>query len=500
MILTGIIDRSLGQICLRGFAPIKELARISKADYEYQRDILDKQQTKISNFLETEKHLFFPEVILSYKFKMKIEFLEKYEKTPLQYIELGKGFSSLNKNVYIKFSSNKNYDFKQAEIIINDEFLNQLIENNEHPFHRIDGNHRLSASEETNSSFIDNLKIPFCIILGQEFYNDNGIVANEDSENFDKAVQVYFHNINTKTVPLSSEENLKGIVNNIKRFTDDEVSEIVKTDGKLVRKLINETQEYSVYPKVKHIIAGNEKTFTVSLINLLLDYKNVRKLGLIRKIQNALSHTNTILSDTEIIFNSTILLALVQYLTVNNDSKHFLRWVKRNRIDAIEYISEYNIIDLFEEYSKSEIKVFVAMPYFEGDADIIQEYNTIYDNAIKEIAQKHDIRISLFSIMQNKGATQDQIQDIINKIQNCGIFIGDISDNNANVLYETGWARALNKHTILVREKDSAKPKSDYSNDTYHAYKKSALSTSLTKIITDNILETLKTNYGFIID
>ena len=34
MILRGILDRSLSsQLCIRGFAPIKELARISKADY-----------------------------------------------------------------------------------------------------------------------------------------------------------------------------------------------------------------------------------------------------------------------------------------------------------------------------------------------------------------------------------------------------------------------------------------------------------------------------------
>ncbi|QOG89305.1 hypothetical protein HUE46_04355 [Flavobacterium columnare] len=500
MVLTGIIDRSLGQLCLRGFAPIKELARISKADYEYQRDILDKQQAIISNFLETEKHLFFPEVILSFKFKMKLEFLEKNKQTPLQFIELGKPFSSQNRNVSLKFTPSKNFDFKQAELQIENTFLNELISSNNHPFHRIDGNHRLSASEETNSSFIDNLKIPFCIILGQEFYDENGVVANEDSENFDKSVQVYFHNINTKTIPLTSEENLKGIINNTKRFTDEEVTEIVKTDGKLVRKIISETKEFSVYPNVKHIITGNEKTFTVSLINLLIDYKKVRKTGLISRVQNALSHTNTILADTDINFNPTILLSLVYYLTTIKDAKHFLLWVKNHRIDFIEYISEYNIIDLFEEYAKSEIKVFVAMPFFDGDADVVQEFNTIYDNAIKEIAQKHQIRISLYPIMQNKGATQDQIQDIINKIQNCGIFIGDISDNNANVLYETGWARALNKHTILVREKDSTKPKSDYSNDTYHSYKKSALTVSLTKIVNENILDILKAKYGFVID
>lgn len=34
MIIRGILDNSLnGQLCVRGFAPIKELARISKADY-----------------------------------------------------------------------------------------------------------------------------------------------------------------------------------------------------------------------------------------------------------------------------------------------------------------------------------------------------------------------------------------------------------------------------------------------------------------------------------
>lgn len=499
MQLSGIIDRSLGQLCLRGFAPIKEIARISKADYDYQRDILDKQQARISNFLETEKHLFFPEVILSFKFKMKFEFLDRNKQTALQFIELGKAFASQNKNVSITFTPNKNYDFKQAELIINDEFINQLIENKEHPFHRIDGNHRLSASEETNSSFIDNLKIPFCIILGQEFYNDNGTVINEDSESFDKSVQVYFHNINTKTVPLTSEENLKGIINNSIRFTNDEVTEIIKTDGELVRKLLKDTREFEVYPNVKYIITGNEKTFTVSLINLLLEYE-IKKTGLIKHIQNALSHTNTILADTEIKFNTSILLSLLYYLSIRKEANNFLLWIKNHRIDFIEYISEYNIIDLFDEYAKSEIKVFVAMPYFDGDDDVVQEFNTIYDNAIKDIATKYEIRISLFPIMQNKGATQDQIQDIITKIQNCGIFIGDISGNNANVLYETGWARALNKHTILVREKNSAKPKSDYSNDTYHSYKKNALSISLTKIVSDNILDILVTKYGFVIN
>lgn len=50
MKLTGILDNSLnGQLCLRGFANIKDLARVSEADYSYQRGLLNRSD--ISDFL-----------------------------------------------------------------------------------------------------------------------------------------------------------------------------------------------------------------------------------------------------------------------------------------------------------------------------------------------------------------------------------------------------------------------------------------------------------------
>jgi nucleoside 2-deoxyribosyltransferase len=100
--------------------------------------------------------------------------------------------------------------------------------------------------------------------------------------------------------------------------------------------------------------------------------------------------------------------------------------------------------------------------------------------------------------MENRGETQDQIQDIINKIKQCSIFIADISNNNPNVMYEAGWARALDKHVILFREKKSEKPKSDYANDTYHEYDNDARSVTLHKIAMENIVEVLNKNFGLI--
>ena len=88
--------------------------------------------------------------------------------------------------------------------------------------------------------------------------------------------------------------------------------------------------------------------------------------------------------------------------------------------------------------------------------------------------------------------------DIINKIQSCAIFFADITDNNANVSYEMGWARALKKKVIIVRRKGAEPPKSDYVNDTYHEYNDSARQSSLKKVIKENIIEELKKGYGLI--
>lgn len=488
MKLTGIIDRSLGQICLRGFAPIKELARISIADYTYQRDLLDKQQARISNFLDNEQFLFFPEVILCFRIKSNIE--QKRQMNSLQSIELGKNIITQNGKISIKFIKNKT-DLKLAELNIDDTFLNNLISNGNYLFHRIDGNHRLSASEETESSFVNDLKIPYCIIIGEDFY-ENGKKMEEHSKEFDKAVQVYFHNINTKVIPLTSEENLKGIVNNKDRFSDEELSKIINTDGTFLRNLLTEVKDYNAYPNLKNIIRDYEKTFSVILTNLLKDKINISDTELIR---NILSESNTLLSKFSLRYNSEILLALIYFLFTKKNGESFLDWVKINRLDAIDDISAENIINLYEESSKREIKIFVAMPYF--SKDIVESHNKIYTRAIEKIKNDYDININLYKIMTYEGASVNIINDIFEKIKNCQIFIANITNNNPNVTYEMGWARALNIPIIIAKEKDS-EPKSDYKLDSYFEYQKEAY-TTLEDSISKHLKNILKDIYKFTI-
>lgn len=506
MILRGILDNSLnGQLCVRGFAPIKELARISEADYTYQRDPIDRND--ILDFLETQTYLFFPEVILSYKIPHVLDGGEE----PIKLIQDGKTYTSkydktklsikLNTFKESQDISGKN-EIKILTIDIKDEVVAQK------PFHRIDGNHRLKAAEESNNPKVENMIAPFCVILGTEYYQNNQKVSNENSRDFDKSIKVFFHNINTKTIPLTSEENLKVLIDDSDNFPNEELDEIfggiypIKT-----RELIKKANP-NIFNGIGHILKKQYRTYYNEIFSHLLNDGEDENL-VVDKVLNALQAIN-ILYEENPKFKANdsfgILTALLYYKIKDEGSKFemFKLWILNNNIFEVQEVTADSLIEIFDKISSRELKVFVAMPYFrnertgKGDSDIVKEYNTVYENAISEIRTKYSVNISLFPIMNNKGETQDQIQDIINKIQSCSFFFADITDNNANVSYEMGWARALKKKVIIVREENSEEPKSDYKNDTYHLYKSKALQSTLGDIIKENIIEELKKGYGLI--
>lgn len=197
MVIRGILENSLnGQLCIRGFAPIKELARVSQADYRYQRDLIGDRHD-IIDFLEKQTYLFFPEIILGYKFKHDFDGKQKME--PLAALQAGKKYTSSVDNVTF---SVKNIDFKSDDV--SHKSIVHIVELylpeasiSEKPFQRIDGNHRLSAAEQSDNEKVERMIAPFCIIVGTEFYQGAVKQSNTDTAEFDKSVKVFFHNINT---------------------------------------------------------------------------------------------------------------------------------------------------------------------------------------------------------------------------------------------------------------------------------------------------------------
>ena len=505
MIIRGILDNSLnGQLCMRGFAPIRELARISKADYSYQRKLIDRSD--ISDFLEKGTYLFFPEIILGYKIKHsfgKSKNNDSLSQTPLSEIQKGNNFKSNFDKTQIKVKTidyKKNQDLagksilRIVELMFDDSELSKLIQDEKQPLSRIDGNHRLRAAEKMDTDKVNRMVAPFCIILGEEFYQE-GIKSTSINE-FDKSTKVFFHNINTKTIPLTSEENLKVLIDDEQCFSDNELEEILGTEGVLTRQLKNRFN-YKEFTGIQHVIGENHRTFYLEIFKILdRDIKNVDK------VLETLKHIDRFYAENDKLKANPsfgLLFAFLYYKIHDKQGKFnlFTKWILNNHIFETKEVFAENIIKIFDKIVEQEIKVFVAMPYFSDEE--VEAHNDIYRTVMNEIKNDYHINIECYEIMNHKGNTVDIVQDILNKINECKIFIANITGNNPNVTYEMGWARALAKPTILVREQKSEEPKSDYKM-LYHATYKKEAHTTLQNAIRKNIKQILIKEYGFILE
>ena len=130
----GIFDTSLGGFpCIRGFARLADLARISKPNKDYQRDLIKSHKAEIRDFLEDKEYLFFPEVVLFCS--LKYDFTKKNAISglnPMKQILKRGNFRSNVDGLSISFFNR----YSTAQISLNDEKTHLT---------RVDGNHRLSA-------------------------------------------------------------------------------------------------------------------------------------------------------------------------------------------------------------------------------------------------------------------------------------------------------------------------------------------------------------------
>lgn len=205
--LEGIIYKAFeNYVILRGFAPIKDLAKVSHKPESYQRPSIDSHRDDIIHFLGgiNNEYRYFPEITLACR-------VERYE-------ELIRSIGSAN-----------DVDWQDARIVPGLVVLSQnlpksshrarhayLARNNNRDLVRVDGNHRLEAFDNVNdpiwSTFdykeIGKLIVPFTVIFS------NAEVASK----FEAGI---FHNINFKQVPLRLEASLRIIID-VDAFDDKE--------------------------------------------------------------------------------------------------------------------------------------------------------------------------------------------------------------------------------------------------------------------------------------
>ena len=472
MIFSGILHSSLGGVTvIRGVARLGELALCSKFDDTYQRNLIETHKEEIDRFLADREYLFFPEVILSaslqfnfnaYKGKRTIE--------PVSDILYGSGFTSNVNGLKVKTVklpkaieevSGTNVP-KLAYLELPDDQLDNGLK-----LFRIDGNHRLSAADDTDPSDIKyGLSTPFCIVLHAD---------DPQARRFDKVV---FHNINAKQIPLTSEENLRLILEtgNDSLFDDKDLLESVNFGPAyyLARKLLHVIDD--TYLAVLKGPLENRRSLALALTQFLIgkdvinETKDIADLdGQVQRLLKAFQTVNAIYQERPKLAENTchgILVAFL-YFALHNEGKQlhaFARWVTSNHIDhltppdtttkglgyhnhlgRIQAVDASSLVSVFKSVlTARKREIFISMDFRD---DTLETYKTI-QKTVRQINDIHklDIRLREIRIDQfNKGHSYTITDEILELIEGSGLLIADLTFGNRNVYHEIGYLMGLNR-------------------------------------------------------
>ena len=417
---------------LRGFANSTILAFASKKDENYQRDENIEHLNAIEKFVENMRASakYLPEVTL-----------------------IARGYENLER-INLSGTLSKT----QKGELDNLEYYKLTVSADK--LYRIDGNHRLEALKK------DNYYIPFSIIIWDE----------SDINSDDEAFLFYF--LNSKAKKLTTEENLKGLVN----ATTWKPHELLEAN-KYLPHLQYLEEQIKTNKFLSSYFCNNEPIKNIAEV---LD-KIERDIEL-EQFKEILALTNELLicdkwNDLKIF---KFYCQLVFYIAFKNQDKsvcinildNINNWVRKYKFDNTTF---NNPIMLYESAEKTNItrpiKVFVAMPYY--DDEIIEDFNDQLKKLSEELIKKYPLlenRFEIYEVMKHRGYEIDIQNQIIEQIKSANIFIADVSEHickkgnkkvdchaNPNVMYELGIAKGQS-HTeiiLLKNKKDKIEVPSD---------------------------------------
>lgn len=486
MKLTGIIEEVFrGVTIFRGYSTLKTLAKLSSST-NYQRKHEENRISDIRDYMISSPFVFFPELILGWQIEDNDAIRKIKEEESTSSISIENGIRI--KKAKFKFKSLADGEEPKTKVVTIEipDSLSVSI------FNRIDGNHRLVVIDkileengEMTNGEISNQIAPFCLIMQNK---------NTEAEMYEAA---YFYLINSKAKPLTSEENLRTIFSG-RNFTIGEKKQLLAINGEVIEVIGNCAEYLSInqLQVIDNIFQGNVYTLCYNLCTRLSNKEE-------SNIERSIHYINEIIYTDKKINNpseSFVFALLIMRIDHFEDFERFLNWVCLHNLEHEAGFSYKSYLDLYDRIIKSTIKVFVAMPYFKKednktpDEDLMNDYRSIYDRCFKEIGKQTGKPIEMFPIMDDEGLSQDMIDNIMDEIEHCDIFIADITQSNPNVLYELGRAHGLNKACILVKSDNDVGPCSDIRNLRYYTYKHNSKSTTLLNNIKNNIIAHINSN------
>ena len=431
--ITGLAEYCYNGIAvIRGYAPADVLINSSTAHSAYQRPQDECHVEEILNFIQGGNFAFMPEVILSYDYKnihrdSYRDLLDQLDNIPQLH---DSEFDLQIKQLKSRYSKHIMMSFP--------------VQIKKTPFHRLDGNHRLEALSKIPRQQAS-IKIPFAIILFSSRFDDLQMLKNE---------MMIFHNLNSKALPLNSEQQIKGLLNlfsadELENF-GDELSGVKKyiyryktDDFADIKDFLNDA-----FPALKsfwnHPYAILQKSLQIAKRSQSIEPE---------KLNNALKYIDSeVFAKKQLLQNICCVDLLPVYIHYATSSlgraekiskiAAFTDWLIKNKLYMLKNIDADSVIAIFDKlYEIRKKQIFVAMPFdtalnfvFDTIKRCVQKINTDFNSEIPE-----PVRID----RQIIGFSYDIVQSILDNIKGAGLLIADLTNQNANVYYEAGYAQGL---------------------------------------------------------
>ena len=434
--MEGLFSESFGGTCtIRGYARYDEIVELSYPHPGYQRPVDDVHVGEISMFITSGSNSFSPEVVLAYTAKY-----DYYKEGAVSGIDAiadirnGNGFTSNIDGISFKKIRKVNNGYLY-EISI--PYEKKLIDE-EKPFRRVDGNHRLQAMEQLVSTgqISSTYLIPFCLISEQLL----------------------------KSVLIQQHDGLD--------FNDRELIEKFGPEYLLARKILSANP--LTVRKLGYIewIHPRILSTLVDLINYVQEKSGTRietleqQEALINSLNNTLRHAHPLGAAKLQMASGLLFLLVYMYYQMENgeldpqnkaekEKNQLIAWAEKYNItDAQHDIEQYAAVNadciraIFDKYVLSTEQTIFMSRCFDSRFD---ENERAIRRAIEYVNREKGSSLRLLRVDQHSEGATGQISDrILRDIEMSGLVIADLSSGRANIPHEIGFAMGLKKGLILI--------------------------------------------------
>jgi len=432
-----------GFLTVRGYARLTDIAKCSFADDAYQRDLKPEHVEEIRKFFNDGEYLFFPEIILSVQLDVDYEKTGAPSGDPFQLIRDGQPFKSNTNGLDVKPRKPRSpADLTRYEITVPD---------GEKLFKRIDGNHRLSAFEALKDVEFDRYVAPFCLVF---FGNAKDARRNE---------KALFHNINSKALPLTSEEVFKGIVDATEDFSDRDLNDRFGPEYLQCRQL-KDRLDFTYLSNLKNVFGKNKGQDECARSVLIQSLQDVRKQTDPKAaldpeaVFEAIKRINDTYGDKRLqACTAQGLFAACLFFQLSGDRsrgtyEQFTNWVLRTHQYELQSIHAADLIKIFGKIAQSRKRqVFVSMQFSE---DTKPNFDAI-KSAVDDLNKAHELDIEIRPIRIDQfdtGYSYEINAEVLRLIEDSGLLIADLTHGNKNVYQEIGYLMGLNQGKGLAHE------------------------------------------------